>query len=383
MNFEPSEEDRVVAEAVRRAAEERWRPRYASFDRGARFGAAELRELGELGVLGMRVPEPFGGTDDAFVRLGLVVEELARADFNVSVVVEGAAIAAELLRSHASEALQREWLPRVATGDALVAFSLTEPGAGSDAANLRAAAKPVAGGFELTGEKASVTFAGQADACVVFARAPGDGRTPIDAFLVPLNAPGVSRERYASPGERLTERGTLRFEGVFVPTSHRLGAPGKGFAQAMTAFDFNRALIALSCLGAAQQSLDETIAFARQRVTFGKPLARHQAIAFSVAEHLTLMKAARGIALECLWRRDAGKPHTREAAMAKWLGPKVSVEAIHACLLMHGWVGYSSDLPFEQRLRDVIGLEIGDGTPEIMKAIVARDAFGREFEPLR
>jgi len=147
----------------------------------------------------------------------------------------------------------------------------------------------------------------------------------------------------------------------------------------MTAFDYNRAVIALACVGAARQSLDETIEYAKQRHTFGKPIAMREGVSFQIAEHLTMLSAARLLAYQCLALRDQGRPHTREAAMAKWLGPKASAEAIHAAIVLHGWMGYDQELPHEQRLRDVIGLEIGDGTPEIMKAIIARETFGREF----
>jgi cyclohexanecarboxyl-CoA dehydrogenase len=147
----------------------------------------------------------------------------------------------------------------------------------------------------------------------------------------------------------------------------------------MAAFDYNRALIALCCVGAASQSLDETIEYAKQRHTFGKPIAKHEGVSFQIAEHLTTVAAARLLAYQCLQLRDQGKPHTKEAAMAKWMGPKVSAEAIHACIILNGWMGYDQDLPHEQRLRDVIGLEIGDGTPEIMKAVIARETFGKEY----
>ena len=167
------------------------------------------------------------------------------------------------------------------------------------------------------------------------------------------------------------------------PLDHLLGDEGRGFYAAMDSFDYNRALIALACLGAAAQSVDETIAYVKERHTFGRPLAQREGIAFQVAEHLTLIAAARWLAYECLWLRDQGRPHIKEAAMAKWLGPKTATDAIHACLLMHGHYGYNADLPFEQRLRDVMGLEIGDGTPEIMKGVIAREAIGREHTSYR
>ena len=147
----------------------------------------------------------------------------------------------------------------------------------------------------------------------------------------------------------------------------------------MQAFDFNRAIIALAAIGAAAQSLDETMVYAKTRETFGRPLAKHEGVAFQIAEHLAMVHAARLVSYEVLARADAGLPHTSEAAMSKWLGPKAATEAIHACVILNGWPGYGADLPLMQRLTDVMGLEIGDGTPELMKAIIAREAMGREF----
>jgi cyclohexanecarboxyl-CoA dehydrogenase len=237
--------------------------------------------------------------------------------------------------------------------------------------------------YAITGEKASITFAGYADACIVFARTGDQGARGISAFLVPLDAPGVTRQVYKTPGERLTQRGSLFFDGVRVPAQNRLGSESGGFYQAMVAFDFNRAVIALACIGAAQQSLEDTIEYTKGRQVFGKPLAKFEGVAFQVAEYLTLLEAARLVSYKCLWLKDQGLKHTKEAAMAKWMGPKVSAEAIHACIILHGHYGYNMDSPLEQRWRDVVGLEIGDGTPEIMKGIVAREAFGREYTAYR
>jgi cyclohexanecarboxyl-CoA dehydrogenase len=188
---------------------------------------------------------------------------------------------------------------------------------------------------------------------------------------------------YKSPGERLTCRGSLFFDGVRIPARNRLGDESGGFYQAMVSFDYNRAIIALACVGAAQQSLEETIEYTKGRQAFGRPLAKFEGVSFQIAEYLTLVEAARLVAYKCLWLKDQGLPHTKESAMAKWMGPKVSADAIHTCLILHGHYGYNMDSPLEQRLRDVIGLEIGDGTPEIMKGIVAREAFGREYTSYR
>ena len=377
MDFAPTDEDELLRTTVRSFALSRLLPQMPRW-RSEPFPRDLVRELGDLGLLGIKIPEEYGGSDGTYVSLGVAAEELARGDFNVSAFVQLATIASMLL-SRGDETLRSAWLPGVASGDAIVAFALTEPGVGSDAANLTATARRDGDSWILNGEKASITFAGSADACVVFARTGGPGARGISMILVPLDAPGVSRQVYRGAGGHVTQRGSLFFDDVRVPLDHQIGEEGTGFIGAMEAFDFNRALIALSCIGTASQCLDETIEYAKSRVTFGKPIATREGVAFQVAEHLALLHASRLLSYEVLALADAGKPHTTEAAMSKWLGPKQSVEAIHASMLLHGWSGYGVDLPFEQRLNDVIGLEVGDGTPEIMKAVIAREVFGREF----
>ena len=383
MDFTFSEDQVLLQQTLRQYAKDKLMPNYARWDRGETIPRALIREVAELGVFGLRVPERFGGLMADYVTCGLMSEELSRGDFNYSLYVQLGLIASELLTDFAAPEVQAEWLPRHAAGDAVIAFGLTEPSAGSDAARIVTRAERVGDDYVISGEKASITFAGYADACIVFARTGAAGARGISAFLVPLDAPGVTRQPYFAAGERLTQRGSLFFDGVRVPARNRMGAEGKGFYQAMIAFDFNRAVIALACIGAAQQSLDETIEYTKGREVFGKPLATFEGVAFQVAEHLTLLESVRVLAYKCLWLKDQGRKHTKEAAMVKWLGPKAAADAIHACMILHGHYGYNMESPLEQRWRDVVGLEIGDGTPEIMKGIVAREAFGREYTSYR
>ncbi len=378
MDFSFSEEDDLLREVLRKYALEQLLPDYASWKERP-FPREKIEELGELGVLGIRIPQEYGGMSGSFVSLGVATEELSRGDFNVSYFLQLGTIAAAILGNGAPEEIKSEWLPAVASGEKVLSFGLTEPSVGSDAANLATMALPEGSDFLITGEKASITFAGFADACIVFARTGGPGARGISSFFVPLDLPGVSRQVYSSAGGHLSRRGSLFFDSVRVPATNRIGEEGVGFVQAMTAFDFNRSVIALACIGTAMQAMDETILYTKERTTFGKPLAKHEGVAFQVAEHLAQLHAARLLAYEVLSLADAGKKHTAESAMAKWLGPKFSVEAIHACMLLHGWSGYGTDMPFSQRLQDVIGLEVGDGTPEIMKSVIAREVYGREF----
>lgn len=160
-----------------------------------------------------------------------------------------------------------------------------------------------------------------------------------------------------------------------------IGQEGAGFTQVMQGFDSRRIIIALMCLGAAEQTLEETVRYVKERRAFNQPLARFEGVSFRVAEHSSRLEAVRWLCYRGLWLRDRNLPHTKEAAMCKWLGPREAVEAIHSCLLLHGQYGYTQDFPIEQRLRDVIGFEIGDGTAEVQKIIIAREIFGREYLP--
>lgn len=382
MDFALNEQERQFRDSVRRYARERLLPEYSRWDRGTKYPRERVRELGALGITGLSVPAAYGGTESSFVMAGVASEELGRGDLSTTLFLQLAMIGGVIAR-HGGEEVKRAWLPGLASGDHVIAAGITEPGVGSDAAAMVTSARRDGDHYVIRGEKASITFAGMADACLLFARTGEPGAHGISAIMVPLDRPGVSRQVYQSAGERLSQRGSLVFDDVRVPADHLLGREGGGFYQVMNAFDFNRALIALGCLGAAAQSLEETVEYAKQRHTFGRPIAKHEAVSFQIAEYLTMVEAGRLLAYQCLAHRDQGEPHTKDAAMAKWLGPKVAAEAIHACVILHGWMGYDQSLPFEQRLRDVIGLEIGDGTPEIMKGIVARETFGREFMPYR
>jgi cyclohexanecarboxyl-CoA dehydrogenase len=252
---------------------------------------------------------------------------------------------------------------------------------GSDAANLACRATRDGDHYVISGEKSGISLAMVAHAAVLFARTGATGARGISAFLVPLDLPGVSRSPLRDMGSRCIARAVLSFDGVRVPASHRLGQEGSGFYQVMQGFDYNRILIALGCLGAAQASLEETMTYVKERKAFGRMLAQFEGVSFPIAEAATQIDAARLLCHRGLWLADRGQPHTKESAMVKWWAPKLAVEVIHQCLLLHGHYGYTDEFPFEQRMRDVIGLEIGDGTAEVMKVIVARELMGRETRP--
>jgi cyclohexanecarboxyl-CoA dehydrogenase len=378
--FSPEQEELV--RALRQFARRELAPHSARWDKSGEFPWEAWRRMGELGLLGLRVPAAHGGQESDFVTFGIAMEEIGRGDFSCTYGLQLAGLAGEILGRSASADLQARWLPPTARGEQVIALGLTEPGAGSDAANLACRAERDGDDYLLTGEKSGISLGMAAQAAIVFARTDPAGRARgVTAFLVPLDLPGVSRSPLRDMGTRAIGRAVLAFDHVRVPASHRLGAEGTGFYQVMQGFDYNRIGIALACLGVAQQSVDETMVYVKERKAFGHVLARFQGVSFAIAEAATHLEACRWLCYRALWLADQGRPHTKESAMTKWWGPRLAVETIHQCLLLHGHYGYTDELPFEQRMRDVIGLEIGDGAAEVMKMVVARELMGRESLP--
>jgi cyclohexanecarboxyl-CoA dehydrogenase len=378
--FSP-EQDELVR-TLRQFARRELAPRSAQWDKTGEFPWEAWRRMGELGLLGLRVPAAYGGQEADFLTFGIAMEEIGRGDFSCTYGIQLAGLAGEILGRSGSEAIKTRWLPPTASGEAVVALALTEPGAGSDAANLACRAERDADGYVITGEKSGISLGMAAQAAVVFARTDPAGRARgVTAFLVPLDLPGVSRSPLRDMGTRAIGRAVLAFDHVRLPASHRLGDEGTGFYQVMQGFDYNRIGIALACLGVAQQSVEETMVYVKERKAFGRTLARFEGVSFAIAEAATHLEACRWLCYRALWLADHGRPHTKESAMTKWWSPRLAVDTIHQCLLLHGHYGYTDELPFEQRMRDVIGLEIGDGAAEVMKMVVARELMGRESLP--
>ena len=378
--FSP-EQDELVR-TLRHFARRELAPRSAHWDRTGEFPWEAWRRMGELGLLGLRVPEAYGGQAADFLTFGIAMEEIGRGDFSCTYGIQLAALAGEILGRSGTEEIKTRWLPPTASGQAVVALALTEPGAGSDAANLACRAERDGDGYVITGEKSGISLGMAAQAAIVFARTdPGGRARGVTAFVVPLDLPGVSRSPLRDMGTRAIGRAVLAFDRVRLPVSHRLGEEGTGFYQVMQGFDYNRIGIALACLGVAQQSVEETMGYVKERKAFGRALARFEGVSFAIAEAATHLEACRWLCYRALWLADQGRPHTKESAMTKWWGPRLAVDTIHQCLLLHGHYGYTDELPFEQRMRDVIGLEIGDGAAEVMKMVVARELMGRESLP--
>jgi cyclohexanecarboxyl-CoA dehydrogenase len=381
MDFALSPEHEELVRTLTQFARKELAPRSREWDRTGEFPADAWRRMGDLGLLGLRAPAEYGGQEADLLTVGLAMEAIARGDFSCTYGIQLAALAGQIIGTVGTDDVKRRWLPPTVRGETVIALALTEPGVGSDAANLACRAVRDGEHYVLTGEKSGISLGMAAQASIVFARTSPERARGITAFLVDLSLPGVSRSRLRDMGSHAIQRAVLSFDGVRVPVSHRLDQEGTGFYQVMKGFDGNRVCIGLACLGIAQESLEETMRYVRERRAFGRPLATFEGVSFRIAEAATHVEAARWLSYRALWLADHGQPYTREASMVKWWAPKLAVETIHQCLLFHGHYGYTDELPFEQRMRDVIGLEIGDGSAEIMKIIVARELMGRESLP--
>ena len=376
------EELQELAQSARRYATDRVAPGFLERDKTRVLDRTLMREMGDLGFIAPELPEAFGGQGLGTVAAGVIHEEIARADLSMSYVNLLASLNGQILSQHGQTEVATPWLRKLTRGEALLAIALTEPRGGSDAANLRLRIERIGDEYALNGEKTSISAADQADAVIVFGRTGTveSGANGVTAVLVPTDAAGLTRSRFDCHGQRAIGRGSLFFDNVRVPVTHRLGDENRGFVQVMQGFDFSRALIGLQVLAVARVSLEEAWAHSAQREAFGKPLTAFQGISHPLAEFETKVEAARLLCWQALWLKDQGLPHSAEAAMCKWWAPQLAYECIHQCLLCFGHGGYDHGV-MEQRLRDVLGFQIGDGTAQVMKTVIARARVGRHAVP--
>jgi cyclohexanecarboxyl-CoA dehydrogenase len=381
MDFALDDEQRAFRDAVAAFAREKLAGDYAGADRRGAFREGLVGEMAGMGLIGLRIPVEHGGQGADALTTGIAAEEVARADLNAAYLILLPALVAEVLVGAANEDQRERWLPAIAEGETLPCFCLTEPEHGSDAASIALRAERDGSGWRLTGEKTSISLGMSAHTALVFARTGEQGARGISAFYVELDDRYVTRAPFADLGERAIGRASLAFDGHPAAAQALVGREGEGFVRCMRGFDYSRALIALMCLACAEQSLQEAIDYARERRAFGEPISRRQEVAFPLVELSARLRGARWLCYEALWLRDQGLAHAFEANAAKWWGPRLAVEICHQALLTFGHAAYSEELPQAQRLRDVIGLEIGDGTAQIAKLVAARHLFGREFSP--
>lgn len=376
------EDLQALQESARRFAEERVKPGFLERDQTRVLDRALLREMGEMGFICPELPEEFGGLGLGTVAAGVIHEEIARADLSFSYLNLLASLNGQILSKYGNPEVVGPWLRKLVAGEAICAIALTEPRGGSDAANLRLRVERDGDHYVINGEKTSISAADQADIAVVFGRTgtPESKAHGVTALMVPMDTPGITTNRFDCHGQRAIGRGSIFFENVRVPVSYRLGEENKGFVQVMHGFDFSRALIGLQVLAVARVALEETWEYITQREAFGQPLSAFQGVTHPLAQYDTEVEGARLLCYQGLWLKDKGLPHSAEAGMAKWWGPKLAYDVIHQCLLCYGHGGYDRGL-MEQRLRDVLGFQIGDGTAQIMKTIIARVRAGRQFVP--
>ncbi len=370
-SFTPTQEE--FRAQLRELALRELLPLYQEGDVKQRYPAEQIRRV-------IRFADEFWkGREEQrdLICVGITAEEIARGDFNCVLPSLGAPYQTEFFADLSPEQRER-WLPGLLAGEKVVGLCITEPAAGSDMSRLEMTAERRGESWVLNGVKNSVSFL-NADVFYVFVRTDPEaaGWRGISAFLVPRNAPGLSLEPVDDLGCRAIPRGVVRFTDVEVPDHELVGEPGTAFVRISRFFDVNRAVIGLKCVGAALQSLEETVDRVRVRVAFGAPLASHQGVTFPLTEAATSLEFARWQCYRVLWMRQNGIACQREGAMVKWWTPKVAAEVIHKCLLLHGHYGYSTQLPIQQRLRDVIGWQIGDGSEEVMKLIISRSLLGR------
>ena len=373
MQFELSEEQRILRDEVRRFSEERIRPGLAERDRDHVFPAEILQELGEMGLLGMSVAEEFGGTGLTSLDLVIAIEEIARVCPSVAVsMIASNSVCGWPINEFGTEELKRRVLPRLASGERLGSFAVTEPGAGSDAASMQSTAVKEGTDWILNGEKAWITNAGVAELYVVLARTDREaGFWGISAFVVPADSDGLS---VGTPEEKLGLRasvtGSVVLQDCRVDGRNLLGGEGQGLLIAMAALDHSRVGIAAQSVGIHQRALELAIDYARDRVQFGRPIAEFQAIRFTIAEMATRLEAAR-----CLTRAAAAAAGSRDAgrlaSQAKLFASEAANQACWDSLQVHGGNGFSEEYEIAKLYRDVRVTTIYEGTSEMQRQLIA------------
>ena len=380
MDFGLTENERMIRDSVREFAEKELAPHFKRWDRTGEFpDQAFLDKIINMGLLKLRLPEEYGGQGASFVECGIVCEEIGRADHQIRYIISNAIHLGEMASSIHPD-LQKEWIPRIAGGE-MMSLAFTEPRGGADVGNLTTRAVKDGGDWVINGEKTSITFCDVSKVVFVAARTGKPGPKGISFFLVPTNTPGVKAAPFERMGQRLDRAGSFFFDNVRIPARNMVGKENEGFIWAMTIIGYNRNFVPLACIGAAQKSLEETIEYAKIRQVQGKPLSKWQAVATELANAATQLEAARMLCYKALWLKDQGKRHDAESSMAKWWGVKVANEVLYTCMRLHGHYGFAKEFPFEQRLRDCIGMESADGPREIHHGIIARELLGREFAP--
>jgi len=370
-----SEEQAMVRDMARGFAREVLAPNAAQWAREHRFPAQALRQMGELGLLGMLVPPEWDGAGVDHVAYALALEEIAAGDGAVSTIMSvHNSVGCMPVYRYGSQAQKERFLRPMARGEQLAAFCLTEPQAGSDASALRCRAERSVGGWKINGSKQFITSGRNAAVAIVFAVTdPGAGKKGISAFIVPTDTPGYGVARVEEKmGQSASDTVQLQFEDCFVPDDQLLGEPGQGYRIALSNLEGGRIGIAAQSVGMARAALAAAVAYARERETFGKPIIEHQVIAFRLADMATRIEAARHLVLHAASLRDAGQPCLREASMAKLFASEMAEKVCSDALQVHGGYGYVTEFPVERIYRDVRVCQIYEGTSDVQRMVIAR-----------
>jgi len=373
MNFDPSPEHELIRSTVRDFAEAKVAPVAAELDREHRFPYELVTEMADLGLMGMPIPEEYGGGGTDTLSYAIAVEELTRIDSSVAITMAAhTSLGTMPIFLYGSEEQKQQWIPELASGRKLAAFGLTEPGAGSDAGAARTRAELVDGEWVINGTKIFITNAGtDISACVTITALTGEDE--ISNLIVPNGTPGYD---ISPPMEKLGWRASdtreLSFKDVRVPEGNLLGPRGKGFQQFLEILDGGRISVAAMGVGLAQGAYDLALKYAQEREQFGKAIAKFQAVQFKLVDMATEIEAGRNLVYKAAWLKDQGRPFAKEAAMAKLYTGELAHRAANESLQIHGGYGFMEESAISRLYRDQKILEIGEGTNEVQRMVIAK-----------
>lgn len=381
MDFTLTHSQAAIQTQARHFAQTRVAPLARQMDEEGRMPLDLVKEMGQLGFLGGPLPAKYGGSGWDAVSLALCYEELGRADSSVrGLMTVHTSLVAQCILVWGTDEQKLRYLPKLASGDWIGCYCLTEPNAGSDAASLESTATPAGDDFLLNGEKIWITNGGIANLAIVFASQDRSLKHKgICAFLVETDRPGFNRSKMPGKelGHRASDHAHIHFENCRVPKSALLGAPGEGFKIAMSALDHGRIGVAAGAVGVGQACIDASVDFVRQRKQFGQRIGDFEMIQSSIASMVADMEAARLLVYKAAWKKDRGEKVTRETSIAKFFATEAALRAASEAVLIHGGRGYSNEYPVERYYRDIKGLQIYEGTSHIQRLVIARDVIGK------
>jgi alkylation response protein AidB-like acyl-CoA dehydrogenase len=377
VDFELTEEQRGFQELVREFARDVVAPAAAGYDEREEFPLEVIRRMGELGLFGIPFPEEVGGQGGDLLTFCLCLEELARWDSSVAITLEAAVgLAANPIFRFGTEEQKERWLLPLARGEAIGAFALTEPGGGSDAHAVRTTARLDGDAWVLDGSKAFITNSGTPITSVVLVAARDEAAEDgdVSTVLVPAGTPGMTvGPGYRKVGWRASDTHEVAFDGCRIPSDHLLGERGRGYAQFLETLADGRVAIAALSVGLARGCLEESVTYATEREAFGRPIGAFEAIQFKLADMRVAVDTARLAYQRAAWLRDAGRPFATEASIAKLYASEIAVTCAREAVQVHGAYGYTEEFPVARFYRDAKVLEIGEGTSEIQRMLIARD----------